>query len=956
MTTKLDFSTADLINCTICIREFTTTQRKPKVLHCGHTVCESCILELLSNAAFTPQTTVRCPVCRTWTTRAQAQQFVTNFQIMGFLAEKEKIEKEKAASSAKGNKVDERLQFRMGRDRKMKIHVASKKDLKSPEMYVRRDAAGSTTVVFAGKTGSTTEIMKFINENGFAVETGKVFTRVVHDEGNGREPERFSKVNEVGAGQSALKCAGPPSKLEEVEISESYELKAVEEDGKIRLELVWTGEKPEGFQVFGGTMAKPNQKRLKAMNEPSTSTAGPSTSADAASDGSEAPVAKRTRRGRGNFTVFNHFQNLGGCYDRRSGSCGRRPASCSCRKSTTRLQCLLRHFPFNQTHSEDAQSSRVNRSLPCPTCRQLNFYENLANPDIAFPTNYSLRELIEKHEVVEQQGGQTYACTHCNSMTHEKEMAMCETCKRPSMAHERKDFMKRPTSQLLCFPCARANHNGHAYADVENVRGRWKYRTKFDRFATTAAAEMARVDRLTEVFQKGITAAKEFKANLEETARQINMNAGRSNIGFVMRNFMKAANGSAKSTDHIIDLVEHLTMPKMHQYERHEMLGKHLFQQPKEDHEQYDVGIYKQTLERNFIDSEAANRPFAPNQQLNDPDINRLIGNGKEVQKRMPVPQLMSTSFRSANNPPVLPFSRDEYVKILHYFAELTPEQRNQCVDSIRFHGVSFGQLGEVRRGLLNAVQAWTDNVRPALQPRDRLLPIYYDVPFHVFNELKTGLFRHTLGEVMGHFIDKITNLRIRGHVQDYFKELTPNANFTRRVYLEIKKVFDSLMLHLAHDRFPFNVFEYLMTDVENILVRFEMAADRPVEQPANPRNVPVEEPQAPHEEAQAPVVVHLEQQPVAADVPPHPEAEEALEVADQNIDDRLRALQRQERGRYTFQLNDLVPPPPAHATRAAKRRLEQANATAAAASNTRPSSARRSPSAAPKRGRRSEH
>lgn len=42
MADKLAFTTADLVTCLICIREFDTKTRKPKVLHCGHTVCEEC--------------------------------------------------------------------------------------------------------------------------------------------------------------------------------------------------------------------------------------------------------------------------------------------------------------------------------------------------------------------------------------------------------------------------------------------------------------------------------------------------------------------------------------------------------------------------------------------------------------------------------------------------------------------------------------------------------------------------------------------------------------------------------------------------------------------------------------------------------------------------------------------------------------------------------------------------
>uniref|UniRef100_A0A1I7TK64 SUI1 domain-containing protein n=1 Tax=Caenorhabditis tropicalis TaxID=1561998 RepID=A0A1I7TK64_9PELO len=120
----------------------------------------------------------------------------------------------------------------------MEVHIASKKDLKGTEMYLRKDVEGTTHVVIAGKTGSPEEIIKYINDHGICIESGKLTPRIVHDEGRAREPERFVKVNNVGVGQSAMKCAKAPTKLEDSQFKDSYELKSTEENGVIKLSLV----------------------------------------------------------------------------------------------------------------------------------------------------------------------------------------------------------------------------------------------------------------------------------------------------------------------------------------------------------------------------------------------------------------------------------------------------------------------------------------------------------------------------------------------------------------------------------------------------------------------------------------------------------------------------------------------------------------------------------------------
>ena len=48
----------DMTDCTVCYEHFDTTVNIPRILPCSHTVCEMCILKLLSNKSLT------CPQCR----------------------------------------------------------------------------------------------------------------------------------------------------------------------------------------------------------------------------------------------------------------------------------------------------------------------------------------------------------------------------------------------------------------------------------------------------------------------------------------------------------------------------------------------------------------------------------------------------------------------------------------------------------------------------------------------------------------------------------------------------------------------------------------------------------------------------------------------------------------------------------------------------------------------------
>jgi hypothetical protein len=46
------------LECSICLKTFNNIDHKPKILSCGHTICEITITKLYKN------NTIKCPLCR----------------------------------------------------------------------------------------------------------------------------------------------------------------------------------------------------------------------------------------------------------------------------------------------------------------------------------------------------------------------------------------------------------------------------------------------------------------------------------------------------------------------------------------------------------------------------------------------------------------------------------------------------------------------------------------------------------------------------------------------------------------------------------------------------------------------------------------------------------------------------------------------------------------------------
>lgn len=67
----------DMPTCGICMDEFNTIEKTPKILKCGHNFCEDCLFRMIAVAA-SSGTRPHCPVCR-----MEFISFISNFAYTG---------------------------------------------------------------------------------------------------------------------------------------------------------------------------------------------------------------------------------------------------------------------------------------------------------------------------------------------------------------------------------------------------------------------------------------------------------------------------------------------------------------------------------------------------------------------------------------------------------------------------------------------------------------------------------------------------------------------------------------------------------------------------------------------------------------------------------------------------------------------------------------------------------
>lgn len=86
------------LECVVCCCEYSRSDRVPRMLHCNHTFCSSC-LEKLSKLQGVIRT-VSCPLCR-WITCTRASLTLpgalwVNTEIWDMIAEKEQARKDES--------------------------------------------------------------------------------------------------------------------------------------------------------------------------------------------------------------------------------------------------------------------------------------------------------------------------------------------------------------------------------------------------------------------------------------------------------------------------------------------------------------------------------------------------------------------------------------------------------------------------------------------------------------------------------------------------------------------------------------------------------------------------------------------------------------------------------------------------------------------------------------------
>jgi uncharacterized protein YbaR (Trm112 family) len=64
------------ITCPICFDTFNDKDKIPRILQCGHTFCQSCLMDLRTSNILT------CPTCRKYFS-ADVKQLIKNFTILG---------------------------------------------------------------------------------------------------------------------------------------------------------------------------------------------------------------------------------------------------------------------------------------------------------------------------------------------------------------------------------------------------------------------------------------------------------------------------------------------------------------------------------------------------------------------------------------------------------------------------------------------------------------------------------------------------------------------------------------------------------------------------------------------------------------------------------------------------------------------------------------------------------
>ncbi|ULU11805.1 hypothetical protein L3Y34_015297 [Caenorhabditis briggsae] len=541
------------------------------------------------------------------------------------------------------------------------------------------------------------------------------------------------------------------------------------------------------------------------------------------------------------------------------------------------------------------------RGLPCPTCRKMVPYENPQNPQSSIPTNFVLREVLEKQETDNlSQLGEKYCCRHCQREFHEKDLMKCDTCCPKARNDDSVDFMGRPNLTLSCSGCMVRHHRGHLFVPQAIVQARWKHRSLYQKFAKSVEEEDKRVDKFIESMTNAIEIAQKFKTNLHETARQVENNPLHTKISSVLKNFVKAASDSAKFMNISTDCIERFTKPSAPQ---NSMLGKELFKFEKPANEV--VQDYGQCLKNLFKESHQSTSQ-GRNQRDQYLQLQALQAQQQAVQ---------------------------------HHALQQLAQQAQAQNQFLWNMNVAVAQADQQQENF--NVQFQLDVPPP--DNRNRVQDFFND-QIIALNPAFVGNGAVTLERFIRTLVD---NVRLDDGWQEvynfFFVAPYEDRDFTPRGSLQICAVLQTILNAgiLIQGRMPYTGFEQLLQDlqeldnVEEVVEEPEVVWIRDDDDVVflNMQQAQMAPPAADDEQPEvlivAPVIDNNAEQNMADEgeqVGQNEEIQEEVvgnEQEQPNVQVQRDDFEIQIRDNFVFQHEDLVPLPPARSTRGAKRRAD---------------------------------
>ncbi|EGT38559.1 hypothetical protein CAEBREN_02162 [Caenorhabditis brenneri] len=483
-------------------------------------------------------------------------------------------------------------------------------------------------------------------------------------------------------------------------------------------------------------------------------------------------------------------------------------------------------------------------AVVCATCRR-SYRVDPENVSKSVPTNFVLRDMLEKYETVES-GPQSYfrLCSDCRKEDHEKNMMFCKTCTPGDISGDSLDFMGRPKVHLSCAKCIETKHKGHSYDPPATVAARWKHRFIYDKFEKTVKEESARVQKLMSALTNALKGITRYNYDLQETVRQLKWNVSVQGVSSVVRNFVKAANDSSRFLDMTTECVSRINNTNSPHYN---LVGKRLFIYPKIQRNSEPMPNYRSDLSKLFA---TINEPSLSNSIPNDlsDEAHRVLNSSKpakisprdaaspqqaqdnqpgpvppvhDIQNPQPVQGVILRDLQQVENPPVQPINHDQLNVMLDYYFNIGGQQRanyaGMMLDAVPG---GYDLIGQARLQAFNvAAQYAQQHQAPILRQNDPVpLRAFYQLPFHLFNAYLPQLYNHTVEGVIALFVN-LVQLEAGGDEVREFFFVPPyeNSQFTRAGIVQIRRVLDNMMSFLIPGEILHTQFERLKLAIDQL-------------------------------------------------------------------------------------------------------------------------------------------